>query len=241
LDADFRRSGFGVTLSEDMASFEAVCRATGKFLPNTFNPRIVRLPEGDALWMGFHDLSGRRVATIAVRRFRLGSKTLGDWLSSLSFFYRNPIEDMPSGERFILSDAADAYASKVRGSCALIGGLWIDPDWRGRTTLADVATAAGSILALSRWDAAPVMAIVEDEVYAKNADKYRFDKAFDGVRWLRPHKPERTKMWLLCRTKAAIRADVDRYLATPDAGRMVVRGPRPVPQASPEPLRSAGG
>jgi hypothetical protein len=132
---------------------------------------------------------------------------------------------MASGERFVLSEAADAYANAVRRRCAYIGGLWLAPAWRGRTVLAEVLTTAGCALALSRWDAAPMVSIAEDEVYAKNAEKYRFDEAYSGVRWLRPHKPERTRMWLLGRTRAAVVADVARFVDRPDAHPLVAMPP----------------
>lgn len=221
-DDDLKRHGWAMTIDDDMAAFDSVCRATGKFLPNTFNPAIVSVPRGDAVWMDFQDRHGERIATIAVRRVDLDGKTLGDWLSTLSFFYREPIRDMASGERFVLTEEADGFANGVRQACTLIGGLWLSPDWRGRTTLAEAATTFGAILALSRWNSAPIVAIVEDEVYAKNSSKYRFDKAFGGLRWHRPHKPERTRMWLLGRTRDAVIADAKRFLEMAPEDRLAV-------------------
>jgi len=233
LNAELTRFGLAMAVHEDMSAFDRVCRETGKFMPNAFNPAAVPFPPGRALWTSVHDATGARVATFAVRLFDLGQRTLGDWLSTLSLFYDRPIADMPSGERFVLGDEADAYASRIRGRCTYIGGLWLAPEWRGRTALAEVVTTAGCALALSRWDAAPMISIAEDEVYAKNAGKYRFDEAYSGVRWLRPHKLERSRMWLLGRTRRAVVADIGAFTAAPDAQPLVADAYR-------APLRSAG-
>lgn len=217
LNAGLRAVGLEMAVHDDMTGFERVCRETGKFLPNAFNPAAVPFPPGAGLWMELQDEAGERVATFAVRLFDLGRHTLGDWLSTLSFFYAAPARDMASGERFVLGDEADAYASTVRRHCTYIGGLWLAPAWRGRTGLAEVMTTAGCALALAHWNAAPMVSIAEDEVYAKNASKYRFDEAYPGVRWRRPHKPERSRMWLLGRTRAAVVADVAAFVERPDA------------------------
>lgn len=222
----FKRHGLAMAVHDDMAAFGDVCRETGKFMPNVFDPGAVAYAPGNGIWMSVHDASSERVATFAARCFDLGGRTLGDWLSTLSFFYGSPIRDMPSGERFILGEEADAYAGDIRGRCTYIGGMWLAPSWRGRTTLAEVMTTAGCALALSRWDAAPMVSIAEDEGYAKNAEKYRFDRAYPGVRWLRPQKPERSRMWLLGRTRGAVVADVAEFVAAPDAQPLVADVPQ---------------
>lgn len=232
LNALFKSYGLEMAVDDDMAAFDRVCRETGKFLPNAFNPAAVPFPRGAALWMSVHDETSERVATFAVRLFDLGQRTLGDWLSTLSFFYAAPARDMASGERFIMSDDADAYASAVRRRCTYIGGLWLAPSWRGRTALAEVLTTAGCALALAKWDAAPMVSIAEDEVYAKNASKYRFDEAYPGVRWLRPHKPDRSRMWLLGRTRSAVIGDVMRFVDLPEERELVA--------ALPDTSRAAG-
>ena len=234
LNALLNHYGLQVSVEDDMSGFDRVCRETGKFMPNAFNPAAVPFPRGDAVWMSVHDASEERIATFAIRLFDLGQRTLGDWLSTLSFFYHTPARDMASGERFVLSEEADAYANAVRRRCTYIGGLWLAPAWRGRTVLAEVLTTAGCALALARWDAAPMVSIAEDEVYAKNASKYRFDEAYSGVRWLRPHKPERSRMWLLGRTRDAVVADVAQFVAAPDAHPLVAA-------ASPAPVRLVQG
>lgn len=221
LNTQFKQYGLEMAVHDDMAAFDRVCRETGKFLPNAFNPAAVSFPRGHAIWMSVHDETSERIATFAIRLFDLGQRTLGDWLSTLSFFYAAPARDMASGERFIMSEEADAYASAVRRRCTYIGGLWLAPAWRGRTVLAEVLTTAGCALALARWDAAPMVSIAEDEVYAKNASKYRFDEAHPGVRWLRPHKPERNRMWLLGRTRRAVVADVAHFVEMPDEHALV--------------------
>ncbi|MCR9071888.1 MAG: hypothetical protein NXI18_09225 [Alphaproteobacteria bacterium] len=220
LTARLREAGLEIAVDHDMAAFGRVCAATGKFFPNVLNPDASFFPRDAALWMNLQSAAGERVATIAIRLFDLGKNTLGDWLSTLSFFYAAPAQDMASGERFVLGDEADAYANTIRHRCTYIGGLWIDPTWRGRTALAEILTTAGCALALARWDSAPVVAIVEDEVYAKNASKYRFDRAFSGVRWLRPRKPERSRMWLLGRTRQAVVSDVARFVVQPSPCRL---------------------
>lgn len=216
LNTQLTQNGLQMAVDTDMTGFDQVCRETGKFMPNAFNPAAVPFPPGNAVWMSVHDASSERIATFAIRVFDLGLRTLGDWLTTLSFFYNTPSRDMASGERFVMSEEADAYANAVRQRCTYIGGLWLAPAWRGRTALAEVLTTAGCALALARWDAAPMVSIAEDEVYAKNASKYRFNEAHSGVRWLRPHKPERTRMWLLGRTRDAVVADVARFVQMPD-------------------------
>lgn len=216
LNAQLNRYGLQMAVDDDMTGFDQVCRETGKFMPNAFNPAAVPFPRGAALWMSVHDAASERIATFAIRLFDLGQRTLGDWLTTLSFFYSTPARDMASGERFVLSEEADVYANAVRRNCTYIGGLWLAPAWRGRPVLAEVLTTAGCALALARWDAAPMVSIAEDEVYAKNASKYRFNEAHSGVRWLRPHKPERSRMWLLGRTRDAVVADVTRFVDMPN-------------------------
>ena len=236
LNALLNRYGLQMAVDSDMSGFDRVCRETGKFMPNAFNPNAVPYPRGSALWMSVHDETSERIATFAIRMFDLGQRTLGDWLSTLSFFYDTPVRDMPSGERFVMSEEADAFANSVRRRCTYIGGLWLAPAWRGRTALAEVLTTAGCALALARWDAAPMVSIAEDEVYAKNAPKYRFDEAHSGVRWLRPHKPDRSRMWLLGRTRDAVVADVAQFVAAPDAQPLVAATP-----SQPASLSEVGG
>jgi len=236
LNAQLNRYGLQMSVDDDMSGFDQVCRETGKFLPNAFNPAAVPFPRGAALWMSVHDATSERIATFAIRLFDLGQRTLGDWLSTLSFFYNTPSRDMASGERFVLSEEADAYANAVRRHGTYLGGLWLAPAWRGRTVLAEVMTTAGCALALAKWDAAPMVSIAEDEVYAKNASKYRFNEAHSGVRWLRPHKPERTRMWLLGRTRDAVVADVTRFVDVPDEHPLVA-----APAGAPVRTAQAGG
>jgi hypothetical protein len=222
LNALLKRHGLAMAVDDDMSAFDRVCRETGKFMPNVFNPAALPIGPRQAIWMSVEDRAGQRVATFAARLFELGARSLGDWLSTLSLFYGQPIRDMPSGERLVLGEEADGYATSVRGRCTYIGGLWLAPAWRGRTALAELVTTAGCALALSRWDAAPMISIAEDEVYAKNAAKYRFDEAHGGVRWLRPHKPERSRMWLLGRTRRAVVDDVRDFVDAPEAVPLVV-------------------
>lgn len=216
VDDDLREFGVMLSVSDDMDAFAEVCAQAGKFMPNAFRADMVPFPPGDALWLGAYDPEGVIIATSAIRRYTLPFKTLGDWLSTGALFYPDPIATMPEGERFYLHEEADAYASSVRGACTYLGGLWINEPFRGRTNFAEFMLTLSSGLAVSRWDSAPMVSIAEDEVMAKNAKKYRFDVACPGVYWHRPHKPNRTRMWLVARTRAAILDDVRRYCETAD-------------------------
>lgn len=214
VDSDMRRLGVTLSVEEDMSRFEAVCRETGKFVPNAFRPDMTPIVPGDALWFQARDEEDRLIATSAVRRYQLLDKTLGDWLSTGSLFYRSPIQQMPEGERLFLGDEADAYARSVRHTCTFIGGLAITEQFRGRTNLAEIMLTLSSAFAVSHWDAAPMVSIAEDQVYAKNHAKYRFDIACPGVYWYRPNKPHRHRMWLVARTRKAILQDMETFLAT---------------------------
>lgn len=231
VDSDMRRLGVTLSVEEDMNRFETVCRETGKFVPNAFRPEMMPIVPGDALWFQARDEEDRLIATSAVRRYRLLDKTLGDWLSTGSLFYQSPIRQMPEGERFFLGDEADAYAKTIRHACTFIGGLAITEQFRGRTNLAEVMLTLSSAFAVSRWDTAPVVSIAEDEVYAKNHTKYRFDIARSGVYWYRPNKPHRHRMWLVARTRKAILKDIMTFLATAVGQRTYVEAATP-PQIS---------
>ncbi|NQW11753.1 MAG: hypothetical protein HQ481_17965 [Alphaproteobacteria bacterium] len=223
VDSDMRRLGVTLSVDENMDQFEAVCRETGKFVPNAFRPGMTPIVPGEALWFQARDAENNLIATFAVRCYRLPQKTLGDWLSTGALFYENPIQQMPEGERFFLGAEADAYARTIRHSCTFIGGLAITDDYRGRTNLAEVMTTLGCAIAMAHWDAAPMISIAEDEVFAKNQDKYRFDVACPGVFWYRPHKPHRTCMWLLARTRGAVLNDLVEFLDTDSVQRVQVR------------------
>ena len=234
VDSDMRRLKLALSVHVDMDQFDVVCQETGKFVPNAFRPDMTPIVPGDALWFQARDSADRLIATFAVRCYRMPYKTLGDWLSTGALFYENPIRQMPEGERLFLGKDADAYARTVRHSCTFIGGLAITDQYRGRTNLAEVMTTLGCAIALARWDAAPMISIAEDEVFAKNQNKYRFDVARSGVFWHRPHKPQRTRMWLLARTRSAVLADLAEFLNADPNQRT-----RVMPRVQPEPMVAA--
>lgn len=215
VDADLKQAGVTLAVYDDMSAFADVCAQAGKFVPNAFRTDMVPFERGDAYWLAAYDFEGTLMATSAIRRYDLPHKTLGDWLSTGALFYPDPINTMPEGERFYLHEEADAYASTIRGSFTYLGGLWINPLFRGKTNFAEALLTISSSLAVSKWDSAPMVSIAEDEVLVKNGGKYRFDVSCPGVYWHRPHKPERTKMWLVARTRPAIVQDVERFC---DAG-----------------------
>jgi hypothetical protein len=211
VDSDLREAGVTLAVYDDMGAFADVCAQAGKFVPNAFRTDMVSFERGDALWLAAYDADGVMMATSAIRRYLLPIKTLGDWLATGALFYPDPITTMPEGERFYLNEEADAYASTIRGSFTYLGGLWINPLFRGKTNFAEALLTISSCLAVSKWDSAPMVSIAEDEVLSKNGKKYRFDVSCPGVYWHRPHKPERTKMWLVARTRSAIIQDAQRY------------------------------
>ena len=212
VEDDLGSVGLNLRVSSDLDTFEEVCKSTGKFLPNAFQRSMAPLPDGDAIWFRVETFNGDLVATIAHRVYRLPHHTLGDWLTTGSLFYQSPITQMAEGERFYLGPEADTYASSIRGTFIMAGGLWVSDAYKGRTNLARFLTQIGASFAYARWNAAPIISIVEDEVMQKMSAKYRFTNNVDGVYWYRPHKPHRTKMWLLGKTRETIIADTRAYL-----------------------------
>jgi hypothetical protein len=228
IDNDLREVGLHLRVSEDIDALEEVCRRTGKFLPNAFQKSKAPLPDGDAVWFALHSDSGELVATIAHRIYRLPHHTLADWLTTGALFYKSPIEQMPEGERFYLDKEADAFASKIRGSVTMAGSLWVSDRYKGRTNLARFLTLFGASFAYAKWNAMPIISIVEDEVMQKMSVKYSFTHNVEGVYWYRPHKPHRTKMWLLAKTQATIVSDTETYMNAPQEQRLWVNHPEPV-------------
>ncbi len=135
----------GITLvsCNDWPALEAINRANlTSWLP------IMHRPNGtDWFWIGAADADGRIVGTQAGVLLDCTGRSLGERLSDLSFFYRDPATERTPGEHcFCASDAAFDSFGKF---CYLTAG-WTHPDRRGQGLFHLVGRAV-RLLAAGRW------------------------------------------------------------------------------------------
>jgi hypothetical protein len=190
--------------------------SVGKFLPNAFDCAKKPFRSSDAVALVVRDADGV-AATYAIRLYRFAITTLADHLATLSLFYANPAEQMARGERFVISGAADEFASTIEDSAAYSGGMWIRPDLRGKTDLALVVNLIGGVMTQVRWGAQVTFSIVEKALVSKGvvSSKYRSPHVLDTVRWFRPAHPNRTEMVLVAKTPDVVRKHAELYIAEP--------------------------
>lgn len=202
IDADFRAAGLDLRVTEDFDHFGGIVRAVGKFLPNAFDSKLKPFRKGDAIGFVVRDAAGEVAATYAVRLYRFGVTTLADHLSTLSLFYANPAEQMARGERLVIAGEADRYASTIEDSAVWVGAMWVRPDFRGKVSnMPTVLGVLGGTLVHARWGRQTTVSIVERGIVDHGVVKqrYRSQYVLDTVRWLRPHIPDRTEMFLIAK------------------------------------------
>src|SRR3546814_9578834 len=112
---------------------------------------------------------------------------------------------MESGERFLLTGDANAFASQIFDRIVYSGGTTIVPEWRGKTNLARVLPLLSHTLGYSRWYADRVISMIEDELRRSAvAKRYAHLTECDGFEWYRPRKPQRSKFWIVSKRASEI-------------------------------------
>src|SRR3546814_165819 len=130
---------------------------------------------------------------------------------------------MESGERFLLTGDANAFASQIFDRIIYSGGTTIVPEWRGKTNLARVLPLLSHALGYSRWYADRAMSIIGDELRRSIvAKRYAHTTECDGFEWYRPRKPQRTKMWIVSKQASEIVDQIQRYLGQATEERLVI-------------------
>ena len=218
MDEDIRNRGFFLSVHRDFRDFKKISLELGKTLFPAFDPAFHQLDSEQSFWLALRQggPTGPLVGIQGGKLQLLGDRTLGDYIATGRFFYTDPLEQMESGERFIIQGEADVFASKVMERVAYSGGTTICPEWRGRTNLARVLPLISHTLGYSRWYVDWVISMVDQGIHdSVVTQRYAHTNDCGGLEWFRPRMPNRRKWWIIAKRAEDVVTQAGAYLDQP--------------------------
>ena len=147
----------------------------------TLDPRLSDMSPENSFWMSGHDSGGRLVATQAARLLDLSRSHLDEELRSMRLLYADPSPVLNKGARISVEGDAAIAAARICGRTAYSGGGWYHPDFRGRG-LSSILPRISRSLALTRWDTAYTMSLVEPVLTSKGVPgRYGYSHVETGI------------------------------------------------------------
>ncbi len=139
-----RRSGFELSVQEDLSGWAAFVKATPGVWPNpTFDPGHCGVDRTNSFWLRITDAEGRIAALGASRVF-----VTGDMLALMEnhaiWYGRGDLPLRPARNQ------ASPGVPRMSGVCSYDGGFWAAPEHRGQA-FAFVLAHCNRAVALSRW------------------------------------------------------------------------------------------
>ena len=147
----------------------------------TLDPRVSDMSPENSFWISGHDSDGRLVATQAARLLDLATSHLDDELRSMRLLYADPSSVLNDGARISVAGDAATAAARIGGRTTYSGGGWNHPDFR-RRGLSSILPRISRCLALTRWDTAYTVSLVEPILTTKGVPgRYGYSRVETGI------------------------------------------------------------
>ncbi len=147
----------------------------------TLDPRVSNLTPETSFWISGHDAQGRLVATQAARLLDLSGSHLDEELRSMRLLYADPAPTLSKGARITVEGDAAIAAARIGGRTTYSGGGWNHPDFR-RRGLSSILPRISRSLALTRWDTAFTVSLVEPILTTKGVPgRYGYSSVETGI------------------------------------------------------------
>ena len=199
------------TLHGMIEANEAFSESWAPLVP-TLDPRFSDMTPENSFWISGHDAGGRLVATQAARFLDLSRSHLDEELRSMRLLYADPSPALSKGARISVEGDAAIAAARIGGRTTYSGGGWYHPDFR-RRGLSSVLPRISRSLALTRWDTAYTVSLVEPILTSKGVPgRYGYSRVETGISFTNTYRGD-MELHLMWMDRDYLTRDMSAYIS----------------------------